>query len=185
MKKLVVIALFLSSAIAASAQVELKINPIGTLFGRPDISAEFGLPSNWGLEVGAGTFFGSSNIGDIKFKRSGFTGFAAGKYYFSSDKDHKGFNAGLYTDFRNIKREAVENQYENDNYTRQAFGVGLLIGVKAVGESGFLFETDLGLGRNFVNKLEFVDEDASTLDLTDIPFVNLNFLLRVAIGYRF
>lgn len=184
MKKLVVLALFLSTAFAASAQFELKINPIGTLFGRPDLSAEIGLPSNFGLEVGAGTFFGTNNVADIEFRRSGFTGFAAGKYYFS-DKDHKGFTAGLYTDFRNIKREATDNQFENDNYTRRALGVGLLIGVKAVGESGFLFETDLGLGRNFVNRLEFADEDNATINLTDIPFVNLNFLFRVAIGYRF
>lgn len=185
MKKLVVLALFLSTAFAASAQFELKLNPIGTLFGRPDLSAEIGLPSNFGVEVGVGTFFGTSDVADIEFRRSGLTGFAAGKYYFNSDKDHKGFTAGLYTDYRNIKREAVNNQFENDNFTRRALGVGLLIGLKAVGESGFLFETDLGLGRNFLNRLEFADETNATINLTDIPLVNLNFMFRVALGYRF
>ena len=49
--KLVAIA-FLFIVSKLSAQTELKVNPLGLLFGSPDISAEFRLNDNMGLELG-------------------------------------------------------------------------------------------------------------------------------------
>lgn len=50
MKKVFLTVIFGLTMLWAQAQIEVKINPIGTLFGSPDLSGEYIVNENFGLE---------------------------------------------------------------------------------------------------------------------------------------
>ena len=60
MKKLIVLALFaFAVSNTATAQIELKINPLGLLYSSPDIVAEYLVNEDIGVELGIGLVYGS------------------------------------------------------------------------------------------------------------------------------
>ena len=176
--------LFACFCMTASAQIDLKINPIGALFGSPDVSADFILSDKFSVEGGLGLNSGKIDIGETEFKRSGFSVFGAGKHYFNPNLGGDKFGVGIYSRFRNINtRTSTEGGSANDDYTRTKLALGLQIGWKRVSESGFIFEIDLGGGRALINNIKF---DSDTADITedDVPTFDIDLLFRIAIGYR-
>ncbi len=71
----------------------------------------------------------------------------------------------------------------DDDYTRTRLALGLQIGWKKVSDSGFIFEFDFGGGRALVDNIKF-DSDRTTLTEDDVPSLNIDALIRIAIGYR-
>ena len=187
MKKLVfpiLMTLFFAGSI--SAQVDLKINPIGVLFSSPDISAEFIVSDHIGVEASLGFVYGKSAINDFNFSRSGITAFLMGKYYFGPiNRGGDGFNVGIYSKLRDIKYKEVDDTDQiNDSYTRNKIAIGLSIGYKLVAEGGFIFGIDAGLGRALNNKFVYDDEANSTFNFNDVPFLNIDAIGHIVIGYR-
>jgi len=170
---------------SAFAQVDLKINPIGALFGNPDVSADFALSDKFSVEGGLGLNLGSFSIGELSYKRSGFGAFAAGKTYFNPEDGADKFGLGVYSKFRSIKSKVDGTDSSTDNYTRNRFAVGLLCGWKWVSDKNILFEIDLGAGRAFVDNIEFDNASSTSVEVDDIPALSVDLLVRFAVGYRF
>jgi len=94
------IVLFVAACTTLSAQVDVNINPIGALFGSPDVSGEFVVSENFGVQatlgLDIGKVTGSGILGDeFEQKKSGYQFRVMGKYYFSPEEGADGFYAGL------------------------------------------------------------------------------------------
>jgi hypothetical protein len=179
MKKIWFVYFFLTLSITASAQLELKVNPLGLFFGDYSVSAEFGLAEDIGLEPFAGLFTASNDLGSSDYKLTAGRFGAMGKYYFSPKDGIDGFHAGLYTRFATGTWKLEEdgsNLTDETDYTR--FSLGILIGQKWVSKSGLIIELNFGAGRAFVNEIDGED-------LTDLALLDLDLLLRLMVGYRF
>lgn len=177
--------LFVCFFVSAYAQTDVKINPLGLLFGSPDVSVDFALSDKFSVEGGLGINAGKFSINGIDYKRSGPSFFAAGKTYFRPEDGADKFGVGIYARAKNINSKVNNGSDNSNNYTRNRFAVGFMCGWKWVSTSNIVFEIDLGAGRAFVNKIEFDDSDASTLNIDDIPALNIDALIRFAVGYRF
>jgi len=182
MRKLVLLVVALATLGFANAQFEAKINPLGAMFGKPDISGEYVVSDNFGVELSVGFAFGAGYVGFIKIpdtKQSGFGVKAVGKYYFSPDDGGDGWYMGIY-----LRQESLQYDYDNTvtssvDYDRSVFAGGLEVGKKWVFDSGFLVESGFGLGRPF-------SESRKDSDGNDIAFdTGLDGYLKFAIGYRF
>ena len=186
MKKLffaVVIAAFTMTS--AFGQMEVKINPLGAMFGRPDISGEYIVSDVFGVEAGVSFAFGkatgvSSNLfGDATQSGLGFK--VAGKYYFSPDDGGDGWYGGIY-----LRQESLKITYDsanqNSDYTSNVFAGGVEFGKKWVYDSGFLIELALGVGRPFSEKREFSNSNS---DYNEDFKIGIDLTGKFAIGYRF
>ncbi len=174
--------LFACFLTTAYAQIDLKINPIGALFGSPDITADFVLSDQFSVEGGIGVDFGKFKINDFEYKRSGFSLLAVGKHYFNPNLGADKFGIGVYTRYRNFGNSLTDGG-NADDYNRTKFAVGFQVGWKKVSDSGFIFEFDMGGGRAFVDTVKF-DNENSSIDRDDVPLLNFDALIRLAIGYR-
>lgn len=181
MKKLIVLAMF-AFAISNTtvAQIELKINPIGLLFNSPDLSAEYIVNEDIGLEFGLGFEYGTQNLTDLK--KSGFNVFLAGKYYFSPDDGADKFYAGAYLRPRTRKFTDDDNDGFDFGYKQSAFAAGILVGYKWVGARGILFELGFGAGRAFGDKITYNDSNNNS---EEVDGFGVDILGRLAVGYRF
>ncbi|MFK8006096.1 MAG: DUF3575 domain-containing protein [Saprospiraceae bacterium] len=180
MKKLILLALFAYATSSTTiAQIELKINPIGLLFNSPDLSAEYIVNEDIGVEFGLGLEYGTQALTD--YDRSGFNVFVAGKYYFSPDDGADKFYAGAYLRPRSRKITDNDDDGFDFGYKQSAFAAGVLIGYKWVGARGILFELALGGGRAFGDKFTWNDGDNSG----EADGFGVDFLGRLAVGYRF
>ena len=175
--------LFACFFVTSYAQIDLKINPIGALFGSPDVTADFILNDQFSVEGGLGIDFGSFRINDIKYKRSGFSVLAVGKHYFNPNLGGDKFGVGIYSRFRNFGN-SLSDGGDTDDYTRTRLALGLQIGWKRVSESGFIFEFDFGGGRALVDNTKFDNASISSITEDDIPSLTVDLLVRIAIGYR-
>ena len=185
MKKLffaVVIAAFTMTS--AFGQIEAKINPLGAVFGRPDISGEYIISDVFGVEAGVSFAFGKApgaTIGDLEAKQSGLGFKVSGKYYFSPDEGADGWYGGLY-----LRQESLNITYDtadnSSDYTSSIFAGGVEFGKKWVFDSGFLVEAGFGIGRPFTEKREFSNSNSDYG--TDFE-IGIDVIGKLAIGYRF
>ena len=160
---------------SANAQTELKINPLGLLFGSPDVSAEFGLSEATSVEPFIGfTSRNNSFYGDAKY--NALNAGASFKYFFNPHRGIDRFYAGAYTRFNTGKWEI-----DSESLTSQRLSVGLLIGQKWVSRKNIIFELAFGAGRAFLNKIE----DGSTGEDYGELLFDLDIMGRLAVGYRF
>lgn len=181
MKKLILAVAFLSSLMSLNAQVDLKINPLGALFVSPDLSAEFAITENIGLDASIGYIGQGLKVAGTKYKRSGMTYGAIGKYYFNPENPTTKFYGGLYFNGGNI--DWTSNTDSTSNILNQKkLGIGLALGYKWVSSQNVVFEITGGLGRKATNR--FTIEQGSA-DLRSFPFLKLDGLLRINVGYRF
>ena len=187
MKKytLIAITLFYIAFTSAQVNVELKINPLGALFGSPDISAEYIVTDEFGVELAAEMHIGkyhvfSSEITD-DIRKSGYGFMLAAKYYFYPYDACDGFYAGLYArqnSFRVFNRVDT-NYYE---FNREIIAGGFMLGRKYKGDSGFLLDTGFGVGRLFVEKNQWLNEyNGDDFDIN----IGFDLMWKLAIGYRF
>lgn len=163
------------------AQVDVKINPISTIFGSPDLSVEFAAAPKFGVELSAGPNFGSITLDEDKLSRRGFTGILTGKYYLNEEVGIDKLSIGLYAKAKVLNFTAEGN--EQDEARRQKVALGFAVGQKWVSKNNIIFSIDGGIGRNITNKIDG-GEDAS-FDLATLPFFNLDGFFRLSVGYRF
>lgn len=181
--KINLVLLFLASFTAVQAQVDIKVNPTGLLFSRAMVSAEFGIKDNFGLEATGGVGWPSVTINDEKFKSNTVRYGLNGRYYFSPNKGLDRFYAGLYSRFVNGEMTSTA---DDGRIKRNRASGGFLIGYKIVANNEHLVvDFGLGLGRTFTNKFTPDSDGQESLDLSDIPFLNIDAPLFLTIGYRF
>lgn len=184
MKKVFLLTVAFFSFNILSAQMEVKINPIGVLFGSPDLSGEYIVNDDFGVELTLSAEMGSASVvtsGDFDPKKSGFGAMAAGKYYFGPEAGCDKFYAGVYLKQRSysVDDKGADFQY---GYKRSSFSGGFLIGYKWVSKKNIVFELGTGLGRAFADKIEWTDQDGSEVLDTSIK---IDAIGRLSIGYRF
>ncbi len=167
----------------ATAQIEVKINPVGLLFSRVSANVEFVVSDDFGVEGSPFIDFLSLDLGDGDKYKTFSTGLmGAGKYYFGPRDGADRFYAGAYLRFRGGKY-TVENGDDSDSFTRTRLAVGLLTGYKWVSRKNVVFEIGFGLGRSITDNIK--TNDGFSEDVADIPLVNFDFIGRLAVGYRF
>lgn len=170
--------LFLFST-QAQAQVDLKLSPFGLLFSNISGAAEFGVSEKVGIDVGLGYNWNSFKLNDEKFKSGVVRAIVNPRYYFNTKRGLDGFYAGFYTRYAN---GSWTSTVDNQKATTNRLAVGFNLGAKIVASNERLvFDFGIGAGRAFVNKIEGGDKD---VDFTALPFFNVDFPLRVAVGYR-
>lgn len=193
MKKILLAAVAVFAFGSASAQegkFEAKVNPLGAIFGRPDLSAEYIVSENFGVELSLGLVFGTTGTatsvtsGGVtttidKPTQSGFGAKVNAKYYFApKDEGADGWYGSIY-----LRQENYDVKYTGAaklDYESSVFAGGLEFGKKWAFGSGFLIEAALGGGRPFSEKRTFTSG-------SDNASVELGFDVtgKFAIGYRF
>ncbi len=165
------------------AQVELKINPLRILlFNSADIVGEYAINEDFGVELGFGLRYGTyGELLDQELDRSGFRFLAAGKYYFGPKEGTDRFYAGVYLRPKSVTFEDNDGNDFDSGFKQSSIGVGLMLGYKWVGARGITLEVGGGLGRG-VNKKTTLNNNDNTIN---IPSLNIDGLLRLAVGYRF
>jgi len=185
MKKSILLIAALVVVTMASAQIEVKINPVGALFGSPDVAAEYFVSDNFGAELTLGLVSGSAglanSLNDWDPKRSGFGVMGMGKYYFSPDEGCDKFFAALYLRQRSWKVDD-KNSDDYPGFSRSIFAGGFALGYKWVGDSGIMLEIAGGAGRAFSEKNEWLNVDNQGIEF---PNLGLDAITRLAVGYRF
>jgi hypothetical protein len=181
MKKLILAIAFMSSFAAVQAQTELKINPLGLLFLSPDLSAEFAVSEDIGIEPTVGISFLKLKVEEESLKSTGLSYGVQGKYYFNPDKGIDKFYAGIYLRGGNSTFTS-STAGDNDKLTQNKLGIGLALGYKWVSKKNIVFELGGGLGRKLFNK--FNVESGST-NLSNVPILNFDGFFRFSVGYRF
>lgn len=179
MKKLLTLIVTVLTLTTAWSQTELKINPIGALFSSPDVSAEFGVADNIGIEPYIGASWYNLTVDNTKYKSKGFGYGVNGKYYFSPEKGIDKFYAGLYLrgGSSNFKSDS-----SSANFTRNRLSLGLSLGYKWVSRNNVVFEIGAGVGRKLYSKYS---NESGTVDISKIPLLNLDGYFKFAVGYRF
>ncbi len=174
-----VAALFLTTSMFA--QFEVKVNPIGLLFGGISASGEYILSDNMGVEVSANLLSRKASFLAEDAKLTGFGFGAAYKYYFSPEDGGDKFYANVYARYGGQKSKFDDGagQQITANYSVVAVGFG--VGYKWVADSGLLFELGLGAGRNLAQNWTLSDGT----DNYDFPNWGFDLTGKLAIGWRF
>ncbi len=184
MSKILSLAVAFFTLAVANAQIEAKINPIGAVSGKPDVSAEYIVSDNFGVELSVGVAFGKvagvSYEGSEKPTQSGFGVKLAGKYYFSPDEGGDGWYGDLYLRQESLK-VSYPSAYDNLNYKSSILAGGVEFGKKWLFDSGFLIDIAVGVGRPFSEKREFTDAEGSYGNFE----IGFDATGKFAIGYRF
>jgi hypothetical protein len=181
MKKLLALFVTVFSLSTAWAQIELKINPIGALFKSPDISAEFAVNKDIGIEPYLGANWYKLEGDNKTFKSNGVGYGIFGKYYFAPEKGIDNFYAGVYlkggsSDFSNDSANIVTG------FHRNRLSAGLSLGYKWVSQKNVVFEVGGGLGRKIFNKFS---NELGSVNIAKLPILNIDGYIKFAVGYRF
>ena len=183
MKKLnLVLAIAMLISVSLTAQVDVKINPIGALFNSPDVAVEYNINEDIGVELTLGLDYGKiANILGEDLKKSGFKVRVAGKYYFGPEDGCDKFYAGLYLGPRSFSVKDDDGDAFDFGYKVSAFTAGLLGGFKWVSRKNIIFEIGIGAGRAFGETIEYNDPDNTAV----VDGLGLDFIGTLAVGYRF
>ena len=184
MKKIFLSLITVLTFSTAWSQTEIKINPLGLLFGSPDISAEFGINESTGIEPFVGINFGNISVGSVTYKSSGFRLGGIGKYYFNTSKGLDKFWAGLYLrggSGSSTTSSTTGGSTSTAKIDNTRLAAGLAIGYKWVSSRNIVFELGFGVGRAFIDK-STVSSGTADAESFSIPY---DFLGRLQLGYRF
>ena len=181
MKKLLTLIVAVLAFSTAWSQTELKINPIGLLFKSPDLSAEFGVADNIGIEPYFGLGWPSIPIDNKTYSGKGIGYGLYGKYYFAPEKGIDKFYAGIYlrggsTTFKSDSANVTNSVHRN------RLGVGLALGYKWVSRNNVVFEIGAGVGRKIFS---IYSNEQGSVDISKVPLLNLDGYFKFAVGYRF
>ena len=184
MKKLIFpILLTFVFAYKSTAQVDVQINPIGILFSSINVTAEFGVSDDFGIEGGLDYDFQNFDIDGSEYRNNAVGIRAIGKYYFGPEDGIDRWTIGGYTRFVTGTSSADDAQSGRDEVKNTKFALGFYTGYKWVSKKNIVFELGLGVGRNFVRKFEY--DDGTEANTDDIPLLNVDILGRLSLGYRF
>lgn len=182
----VILGFLLCSFTVLNAQIDVKVNPIGLIFNSPDVSVEYGVTNNFGVEGVVSVDYGSYKISDVEYKNSGFGARLNGKYYFSPNRGLDKWYVGAYGRFKSGKAKTTATNSTSSNTSdvkSKRITGGMLFGYKYVSAGNFVLEVFTGVGRNFVSNYEY--SDGSNADLSNIPLANLHVPIGISLGYRF
>lgn len=186
MKKIIIaLALLTFGLTEAQEQFELKINPLGVIFGSPEIAGEYFVTDQisaelaFSAEIGK---YGAISTNDYKPTKSGFGAMLTGRYYFAPEEGNDRWFLGLYMRNKsfNVKDES-NNSY--GEFKRNLTAAGLIVGKKWVTDSNISIELGFGLGRTLSESNEWVDENDNT-DFNNFEF-GIDAIGRLSVGYRF
>jgi hypothetical protein len=184
MKHLFSFLLLLAFVTKSNAQVDVQINPVAILFSSLNLTAEFPVSPDFGIEGGLEYNFQHFDVDDIEYKNNGVGIRAIGKYYFSPDKGIDKWNIGGYLKYAAGNATGEDNATgDRETVKSTRFGIGFYTGHKWVSRKNIVFELGLGIGRNFVSKYEY--EDGTEANTDDIPLLEIDIILRLSLGYRF
>ena len=130
MKKLAVLFcafLLLNTAVSAQRVVEVKLNPIGLLWGFIAPSAEFELRNDFSIETGVA-------VGGGNLIEGVFVGGVGGRYYFNPKHPMGGFGIGM---------DLLAGNFEGEGAVALLFSLRR----KWVGKGPISFEVAAGTGR--------------------------------------
>lgn len=184
-KRILFAMVLLISAASLSAEVEVKFNPIGVLFGQIPVSVEAILGEKGAIGIEAMGHYKYPLEESIYSKRIGkATGVSATgliKLYFNPDRGGDGYYFFPYVHYVGRKTDFNDDTYGDIEVTYNGIGAGVGAGWKFVGEPGLLIDVGAGIGRNFISNYEFSEDNYDEEDI----FLPFNFIARVSVGYRF
>lgn len=195
-KRILSAMVLLISAASLSADVEVKFNPIGIIFGQIPVSVEAILGEKGAIGIEAmgsykypmdqAAFSESDSDSDYdsdsqrSSKATGLSATGLVKLYFNPDRGGDGYYFFPYVHYVAYKSEFKDDTYGDIEVNYSAFGAGVGAGWKFVGEPGLLIDVGAGFGRNFISNYEYSDEDYD-----EEFFFPFNFIARISVGYRF
>ncbi len=183
---------FFAATPAAFSQLEVKVNPLGIIWGGDiDVSIEYAVSPSFGIEARIPFRGGNLTILDEKFSRFKTGGIISGKYYFNPELSADKFYAGMYGKYINTSFNS-EIANSTNNFKRNRFALGMLIGYKWVSNNGILFDINFGLGRALSTNYSFesdIDENEQ-IDLTRgfealSNLIKVDLVSSISVGYRF
>lgn len=165
--------------------LEVKVNPLGALFQSPDVSVEYIMSDNFGLEGKVGYTWRKTTSAFTagESKSNGFALAVLGKYYFNPDEGADRFYTGLYGKFR-LSNSNNEGDFGFPDYRNTALAVGIVGGFKWVGDNGILLDINLGLGRALLNNIEFTDGTVDPALEEVLKLGDFDGISTIALGYR-
>ncbi len=181
MKKLLALCVAVLTLSTVWSQTELKINPIGALFSSPDVSAEFGIKNNIGIEPYIGFGWPKLTVDGTTYKGKGMGYGLNGKYYFTPEQGLDKFYGGIYLRGGSTTFSA-DSIGKTNSFNRNRLGVGLSLGYKWVSRNNVIFEIGGGIGRKIYSKYTF---ESNTVNVAKIPLLNIDGFFKFAVGYRF
>jgi len=182
---------------SANAQIEVKVNPIGILFGTPDISAEYIVSDNFGVELRIPFNFNTrtqaafdlttGELTDNEIKTAGIGAILSARYYFNPDYGADKFYAGGYLKF---KTGTGKNSIDTDfDYRDRRVAVGALLGYKWLSAKGISFDFTVGGGRALVSGRTYDNPDLTEAQIDAFELLGnlgkIDFIGSIAVGYRF
>lgn len=182
--KVLTLGVFMLAATFGFAQhFEVKVNPIGLIFGSIPVSAEYVINDNMGIEATLAYAYSKGDYFEGTSSASGLVTAGLFKYYFKPDDGGDGFYAFPYIRYASRKFVFNDGTTTGDvTATYKAFGAGFGLGYKWVATSGLLVDLGAGVGKNFSGDYTYDDPNYSTTDDLTIP---INGIFRLSIGYRF
>lgn len=178
MKKLAFTFVFALFAFISYSQFEVKINPLSLLWSSFDVSAEYGVNEKFGVDVAPLFDFGKTEYNDLEYKNSKIGVVINPRFYFNPNRGIDKFYFGAY-----LKLASGKSTYEDDTYIRNTrFAIGPNIGYKVSSDSGVIFDIGFGVGKALVNNW---DSDISGFDEDLLSLFSIDFIGKLAIGYRF
>ncbi len=193
MKKIILMLAFTATIFSLNAQknIEVKINPIGFLFGRYNVSGEYLVNEHVGIDVSP-VINNFSTTAFVKIEEGtkgtikGFGMQVAGKYYMNPDQGCDKFGIGMYASSSSNKIATYISNVKEDEYKQTRVSVGFLVTYKWVSNQGVTFEVSGGGGRNFLNKLVDTATNTTVVETNSVTGVGTwDTTARLAVGYRF
>ena len=169
----------------ANAQIDVTVNPVGLLFSSFSGGVDLGFTEDMSAELLVSTNFNKYTIAGSEYKNNGFGVGAIGKYYFGPKNGCDKWHVGPYVKFGTGTAKFTDTTTGTNvssSIKRVSLGVGLYGGYKVVSAKNIVFDIGFGMGRNFINKWSWEDGSTST---TDLPFLDYDFIGKLAVGYRF
>lgn len=180
LKLLTFVFVFGLSVQSSFAQMEIKVSPLGLLFGSFKFQYEYGISENMGIELTPRIRFGTQKIAGVKYSQSGFGLGANYRYYFNPSKSIDKFYGGVYCNY-----SGGTLKVDTDKITNTDLAVGFLFGYKVVSSNEkLIFDFNVGGGRALIRKFDD-GTGTSSVNIADIPFFNWDIVSALSVGYRF
>ena len=185
--------LLLLTSTVTFAQLEPKIDVLGTIFGMPVIKAEYLINDDIGVELSYNFRYGKPFFkDDNSIKQSGGGIKIEPRFYLSSYEGGDGYYVGLYIRKQSIFYEYKGEYYSQDNelieYTysnnHKFSSLGFVVGYKYFFDSGITIELGTGIGRMLSNEYT-TDRKSDDFFGSDDDFSNFDFFGTFGVGYRF
>ncbi len=187
-KKIILITTLFLSYFTSNAQLDLKFNALGAVNKKFELSAEYALTENKGIEVIAGYSAKAYAAGvsvngqDISTKRSGFILGIKPNFYTNTREGLDGFYIAPYANYTNLTIQFQEKVRQSKLAT------GVIMGMKLFFTDAIGAQLEAGVGYNVIDKSKYVADGKEAILTEKALFGNLskiNIPLRLSLVYRF